>query len=490
MSIEEVEDFHVKGYEVATKSCRKDAAAGGVLILVRTDLDAEEIEDLPEYRHLIDVCSIIIYPNETEADGIRISGVYISPSATARAEDLTPLTSMRQQSINNRGEQLNHLILGDLNPNSWKGDKDKMFQEWLAEQELWELTNPAIPTHNEGSALDKVLLLPGAEVLWDLLPPEPEKWKTEADGGEGRPEDDYHPAETYPCSLIADHSPVFLRLRGSASATRPPVRKLRVTGLTKSEWADRNEHLEQILKGKTDALAQAHKLGNTDRYYTILLESMQEALADYFWKTKAPRERKRPYETFCEKHVRHPDIPQLIKAIDAGEYEEAEHLTRSINREHWKEYLASAKISDISGMYDYLAKAEGRKPQSYRFACTAPLTNSQGDKVIKAEDKCDLLADYFQDKLTEKALPKDKTKNNLRSRSQSPKSQKDMNKHSLCSIYHFGQWKFGRPYKPWRGKKQRGLMGCPRRCTNPCQYSSPSSVSSTTTYSKVASYPR
>ena len=200
----------------------------------------------------------------------------------------------------------------------------------------------------------------------------------------GEPEEDYYPAETYPSSLIAYHNPVFPRLTGSASATRPPVRKLRVAGLSRSDWAERNEHLNQILKDKKEVLGQAHQQKNTDRYYSILLEAIQEALADDYRKTKAPRERRRPYQTFCKQHIRHPDIPQLIKAMEDGSYEEAEHLTRNINREHWKEFLASTTTSDISGMYDYLAKAEGRKPKNYRYACAAPpvqLSRRKGNKT-------------------------------------------------------------------------------------------------------------
>ena len=66
----------------------------------------------------------------------------------------------------------------------------------MAEQELWELADPSIPTHVEGSALDKVLLLSGAEAHWDLPPPEPEQWELGIREGSGGPEDDFYSAET------------------------------------------------------------------------------------------------------------------------------------------------------------------------------------------------------------------------------------------------------------------------------------------------------
>ena len=44
MSPEEVDELQIKGYTTVAKSCRTDAAAGGVLILVSTEVDAEEVE--------------------------------------------------------------------------------------------------------------------------------------------------------------------------------------------------------------------------------------------------------------------------------------------------------------------------------------------------------------------------------------------------------------------------------------------------------------
>ena len=158
MSKKEVEELHIENYEVIANSCRSDAAAGGVIILVHTDLDAEEIKDMPEYPHYMNICSAVIYPQEIESSGIRITGVYLSPAARTRAEDLKQLTSDQYQTWNKKGDQLNHLLPGDFNPRSWRGEGDTKFPEWMAEKELWELTDPGIPTHVGGSALDKVLL--------------------------------------------------------------------------------------------------------------------------------------------------------------------------------------------------------------------------------------------------------------------------------------------------------------------------------------------
>ena len=76
-------------------------------------------------------------------------------------------------------------------------------------------------------------------------------------------------------------------------------------------------------------------------------------------------------------------------------------LTKNVSRGHWKDFLASTRISNIGGIYDYLAKAEGRKTKTYKFACTAPRLTTKGEKIIGPAEKCGLLADFFQNKLAD-----------------------------------------------------------------------------------------
>ena len=131
-----------------------------------------------------------------------------------KRDQMTCMVSLiRNSNLRTKSNQLNHIILGDFNPNSWSGDRDNKFQEWLAETAMWSLSNPEIPTHAEGSALDGILFHPGAEILWELLPPE-----CEMDAS--RTEDDVeceegeipYSAVTHPRPRIADHHLVMLRL--------------------------------------------------------------------------------------------------------------------------------------------------------------------------------------------------------------------------------------------------------------------------------------
>ena len=87
---------------------------------------------------------------------------------------------------------MGHLLVRDFIPYSWRGGDDTQFQVWLAENAIRELSNPSPPAHTEGSALDRVPLLPGSDTPWELRPPEPDVNITFA--GEGR-----EPWEEYFC---------------------------------------------------------------------------------------------------------------------------------------------------------------------------------------------------------------------------------------------------------------------------------------------------
>ena len=126
------------------------------------------LDKIPKPPLPIDVCSFILYPSKDAGYGIRVTGIYLPPSAEATPAMLSTLTKANYQSCGLQGGSLSHLILGDLNPNCWKGTKKAGFTEWLMEDGLWELTDPQLATFKTGSSLDKVLLKPGIDI--------PEEW--------------------------------------------------------------------------------------------------------------------------------------------------------------------------------------------------------------------------------------------------------------------------------------------------------------------------
>ena len=64
-------------------------------------------------------------------------------------------------------EDVPHLLVGDFNTSSW----GQLFAEWVNTQGLRELVDPEVPTYAMGSAIDKMLFLPGFYIPSSLLPP-------------------------------------------------------------------------------------------------------------------------------------------------------------------------------------------------------------------------------------------------------------------------------------------------------------------------------
>ena len=55
---------------------------------------------------------------------------------------------------------VSHIIVGDMNPPSWYGGDDPRYYGWLDEAGAWEFTDPLVATREQGSALDRMVLLP------------------------------------------------------------------------------------------------------------------------------------------------------------------------------------------------------------------------------------------------------------------------------------------------------------------------------------------
>ena len=101
-----------------------------------------------------------------------VSPEYIFPhSAKAKPGHLATVAQKKYQSCNQRGEVLSHVVIGDFNPDCWAGDSNSTFHEWLIRDGIWELTDPSLATFKTGSAIDKVLIRPKADVPEEWLGP-------------------------------------------------------------------------------------------------------------------------------------------------------------------------------------------------------------------------------------------------------------------------------------------------------------------------------
>ena len=55
-------------------------------------------------------------------------------------------------------------------------------------------------------------------------------------------------------------------------------------------------------------------------------------------------------------------------------------------------------------LFTYLAQEEGRKPRAIQFSCAEPLQDAKGTIRFLGREKCTLLADYFEARLSDPQL--------------------------------------------------------------------------------------
>ena len=174
----ELKGFNIPDYYIGGECCRPtppgERIGGGVLILVHRGIVAETIEGLQDMAPTVERCAIRLFPTEDPETEMRVSGIYIPPSQTS---------SLTQQLLGEMGattrgratgEDVPHLLVGDLNTNSW----GQLYAEWIGTQGLQELVDPEIPTFALGSSIDKILFLLGFYVPSPLLP----QWGVETEG--------------------------------------------------------------------------------------------------------------------------------------------------------------------------------------------------------------------------------------------------------------------------------------------------------------------
>ena len=126
-----------------------------------------------------------------------------------------------------------------------------------------------------------------------------------------------------------------------------------------------------------------------------MLAAIKNVFRDKYASKKVPIGSKRPYRNSQAQRAIHPDIRQLVADAQQGDHKVIDHLTESICRDHWQEFVASSKLTDISAANKIVAQLEGRKPRGDSFACASHPMSPRGWKIIAPEDKCEMLADYI-----------------------------------------------------------------------------------------------
>ena len=101
---------------------------GGVLIIADNAISSRPVpERLVTRKQEISVCSCLIYPKRSTTSVLRVTGVYIPPSADATPAHLEFLTAPNNQIHDRCGECMNRLLVGDFYQHTWKGKTDDLF---------------------------------------------------------------------------------------------------------------------------------------------------------------------------------------------------------------------------------------------------------------------------------------------------------------------------------------------------------------------------
>ena len=290
---------------------------GGVFILADLRLSYKDLKGVERPARGIDACVCLIYPDNAARAAIRLTVVYIAPSSDAASEMLQAILRPENQTRNNEGEQLTHILAGDFKPYTWKGKKsDVQYQERMGESGMWELANPAKPTRKKWSALGRFLILPGTNIPDDWLPSHTDEWREESKGlakGDGVHNDTpFYPAYTYEFPVMADHLPALLSLKGSKEEQQRPVRMLRVSQLEPARWAEKDASMSEFLSEHHNQIQTANKNSNPTRILDIAAQGIRQCLADQYRRATGVPTQPDPSQLFCKRHVADPEYPGLI----------------------------------------------------------------------------------------------------------------------------------------------------------------------------------
>ena len=151
----------------AHASCRElevEHACGGVLIMAKQHIRYRKMDEKPSASLPLNSCSILVYMYARDIPALRMTGIYLPPSAKPKVESVAMLTDAASIATHIK-ETVGHLMGGDLNHPSWLTG----YEEWLGDYGLIELTDPSLGTFASGNSLDEFLFLPGADIPASFL---------------------------------------------------------------------------------------------------------------------------------------------------------------------------------------------------------------------------------------------------------------------------------------------------------------------------------
>ena len=389
----ETEGIKLDTYRKAHSHCREEEvekSCGGVLIMVKKDASFKKDEERQGVSLPLNSCSILLFLNNPEMPVVRLTGVYFTPSAKPRVEQVEMLTGGRS-AVLHEGSEMGHIIAGDLNHPSGQGQ----YSEWIGMHGIWELTDPNRKTFAAGNALDKFLFRPGEAIPSCFL-------KHGTAWNDGDLKEDFYPGETGDQEEVGNRHPVYLKLPYGASPQPHPIRRLHIKGIADEDWKKRNQRLGELILAQEAALGALEAKGDATRIYEMLLKHTNQVVGDLYTRKKSRKQERAAdlFAQFCKQHAKHPKITELEIYHHAKNVKAEEQLMNSILREEWRGYLARVKPCNTTGIYKYIRKKDGRESGTFAHQCSAPIIE-EGKVYTNPKEKCEKIAEYFATKFTQ-----------------------------------------------------------------------------------------
>ena len=184
----------------------------------------------------------MLYLSSGKTQVICVSGIHIPPTGAAPPKHERLETIREPAPEDDPATCLSRNLAGDFNITSCEAK----YTEWLHDEGITGMTNPETRTFATGSALGKFPLKPGIHVPASLVPVQPQSLQEEIEIAEHA----LFPCRVVNCSHTSDHFPIIIPVTYQPIPSPAPERKLRIQHLSQEDWGQKNQQLQEILRGK------------------------------------------------------------------------------------------------------------------------------------------------------------------------------------------------------------------------------------------------
>ena len=355
------------------------------------------VQEQQELEH----CSIIVHPNYNEEDKLVIVGMYRPPEKDH--PDYAPI--LKQALQYHREQQLATTLMGDFNINAWEHAEKGSYQAWIAEENLWVLSNPMTPTFKAGTVTDAVLMVMGKYHPEGLLPPPVDQEQNGGDPG-------VYPVFISEEVAMIDHHALFLDILTIDLAKMPQPITYKIHSLTKENWEQRDAKIREAPMFQKLLEQKGSKDDNIERQYSLLMNILKEVFKDRLQRAGGNQDWNAE-QVYEKKHAKHELMLQYNEAKLSGNESQRIQIINEIGRSDWKEFLSTTSTNDMRRIFHYFAKKDGRSQPFYRPACLDPLL-VEGNIVVHPQQKAEALARFFAKKMSAEGKEMRSTDNEVR----------------------------------------------------------------------------